>query len=229
MLIKFSAVTITFKMIPIFRDISSQEVVCCHFSNIKKFVIPNDVSNFLIPDELNCQSDYFLKKRLLTRFMLSKYFSCSPLDIVFDYSRNKPGIFGRDSCDFNISHSDDSIAIICCKSGSCGVDIEKNRKIKFRNKIADRFMIKDDGDNFIEQWTRKEAVIKCLGKGMFQDAKNYDVYHDIALYKGEVTNIRINTILSGGFYLSVAHNGLECAPAIFNYDFNNNFLKKIVE
>lgn len=124
--------------------------------------------------------------------------------ITYIIERNeygKPYIKNNPNLHFNISHTKDMI--VCAVSEkSIGVDIETVRPTY--NRIAEKFFsVKEqeyifkskDGQDvrFCEIWTRKEAYVKWIGKGMLMPFKSFDVIHDN----------RIVTIFVGKYILSV--------------------------
>ncbi|SNS38886.1 4'-phosphopantetheinyl transferase family protein [Dokdonia pacifica] len=72
---------------------------------------------------------------------------------------------------FNISHSGNTVVCVFSKQ-EVGVDIEEINDIDydlFENVFTPKELqdIKDNGlDTFYEYWTKKESVIKAIGKGM---------------------------------------------------------------
>ncbi len=72
---------------------------------------------------------------------------------------------------FNISHSGNTVVCVFSKQ-EIGVDIEEINEIEyklFENVFSSRELaeINDKGlDKFYEFWTKKESVIKAIGKGM---------------------------------------------------------------
>lgn len=103
--------------------------------------------------------------------------------INFEYGKyGKPFIKGHKEWQFNISHTDGMIAI-ATSDFSIGIDIEKIREPDER--IARRFFSEkeqeyiretDSAIRFFEVWTRKEAYIKCIGKGFYQPLNSFDVF-----------------------------------------------------
>ena len=114
----------------------------------------------------------------------------------------KPHIKNSD-LNFNISHSGNMVVCIFSNE-EIGVDIEEVQGIEysiFENVFSDLEMcaIKESGINkFYEYWTRKESIIKAIGKGMsipLLDIKinegNYNTYFNEIWYtkSNQLTNI----------------------------------------
>lgn len=95
--------------------------------------------------------------------------------------------FGKPTADndlhFNISHSGDYV-LFALSDREIGCDIEKARDINPEKlgKIVfcdnEMTAIKNSADKlqcFFDLWTRKESLLKCIGKGFHQSSKSVDV------------------------------------------------------
>lgn len=77
--------------------------------------------------------------------------------------------------DFNISHSGELIVCALSDKGKVGVDVEEIRSVKiedFKDVLSiseyNKVVISKDRDNqFFNTWTKKEAVVKANGKGLY--------------------------------------------------------------
>ena len=87
---------------------------------------------------------------------------------------------------FNLSHSGD-YAVLAVSECETGVDIEVFRRVDAlrMGKIVfcqnEMNMLEAEGDRlrlFFEFWTKKEALLKCMGKGFHRNAKSVDVSGD---------------------------------------------------
>ncbi|CAO3439445.1 4'-phosphopantetheinyl transferase family protein [Azospirillum endophyticum] len=122
-------------------------------------------------------TDRFILRRGLLRLLLGRCTGRDPAGLAFDYgTHGKPTLSGGPS--FNLSDSEDSLAIAVAAEGRIGVDIERLRPIESADGIADRFFHaaecaalwalgperRDEG--FLLAWTRKEAFIKAAGVGL---------------------------------------------------------------
>lgn len=123
----------------------------------------------------------FAITRLALRRVIARYVPFSPEQIQFSYQRNgKPQIAvaqNQIGLNFNISHSE-KLAIIAVSLGRrIGIDVERYRTIEFL-EIASRYfsdceyrelsMLPQDElrNSFFAYWTRKEALLKAIGKGI---------------------------------------------------------------
>lgn len=102
----------------------------------------------------------------------------------------KPFIKGKDF--FSYSHSGDFVVLATSKVSEVGVDIEKispsrlytNKKI-FNEKEID-FINKNPNVNFFILWTRKESLLKLIGKGIQKTTLNdIDVTNEINDYNNK--------------------------------------------
>lgn len=111
-------------------------------------------------------------------------------------SNGKPFFEDYPDFHFNISHSEDLIAVAVSKT-SVGVDIETLRDVNL--DIAGRFFAKKEtrfiktSRDFLYVWTRKEALLKKTGEGLK------------GIRKAQVLeNNEIKTFEEKGFILSVS-------------------------
>lgn len=99
--------------------------------------------------------------------------------------------FGKPEADnglhFNISHSGEYV-LFALSDKKIGCDIEKFRNIdpEKLGKIVfcdnEMSLIKNSADKqqcFFDLWTRKESLLKCIGKGFHQNSKSVDVSRNI--------------------------------------------------
>lgn len=135
------------------------------YLNIKPLfdLFPSSVKNYLD----NIKDNNKLKISALSYFLLwliiYKEYKIKLLpEIKFI---NKPRFKDDFPCYFNISHSYNAIAIAISLK-EVGVDIEKNRKID--QKLIKYFLSEEEINNTnpLEYFTKKEAVLKCLDKGI---------------------------------------------------------------
>ena len=130
----------------------------------------------------------FIVARAFLRKILHLYTEISPEKLVFDYApRGKP--FLRDcptKLYFNLSHSSDIAVYALTSCGEIGVDIEKIEP-EFKVDVARRFFSEKEvrelealpSENrhigFYRIWSRKEALIKALGEGLFAPLNEFSV------------------------------------------------------
>lgn len=91
-----------------------------------------------------------------------------------------------DGREFNLSHSGDWV-LLALDSNEIGCDIEKVQFVKYEdmgkfvfceNEMHRLKSSPDRAGAFFELWTKKEALLKCMGKGFHRGAKSVDVSGD---------------------------------------------------
>ena len=98
-----------------------------------------------------------------------------------DITYNEYGKPLHDKIYFNISHSKDYVIMALTKKQEIGVDIEYI-KDKVNDDLIDYVLSEKEKDfvnlnktkNFYYLWTRKEAILKCTGRGIVKNLKQID-------------------------------------------------------
>lgn len=101
---------------------------------------------------------------------------------------------------FSIAHCDKRLLLAITRHFPLGVDIEDNyKKIELETAIdvlADEELknysamsMKLKYQQFLIYWTRKEAYLKAIGKGLINDLKSVDTTHQEVKYLGKSTGI----------------------------------------
>ncbi len=135
----------------------------------------------------------FTVRRGRLRQLVSAYADLEPAAVRFDYGeRGKPTLAGEppDGLTFNLSDSKD-LALYAFASGlELGVDIEVVREMSDALGISERFFANEEREAlrrieedrrdaaFFRCWTRKEAYIKAIAKGLAEPLKNFCVAFD---------------------------------------------------
>ncbi|HEY5588531.1 MAG TPA: 4'-phosphopantetheinyl transferase superfamily protein [Candidatus Paceibacterota bacterium] len=132
------------------------------------------------------------KKLSLFSNILVQYIACQSLNTTINelhFTNNeygKPYLTGYPNFHYNISHIRNAI-VVGVSNKPIGVDIEKIKQSDL--KIANRFFadneikyILSDAKKydklFYEIWTKKEAYIKWIGKGLSVPLQSFDVLSD---------------------------------------------------
>ena len=196
---------------------------CYTFYNLTHFVLPHNLSSFLPDSDIQNRSELYIKTRLLLRSVLSLYVNVKAPDLTFNYDNAKPRLNDFDNIDFNISHAKDSFAVVVGFNCKCGVDLEYKKVVSYKDRVAERFAMTSDAadltdDDFIRLWTRTEAVIKCMGQGMFSHAKFYNILRDDVLFKGEAFGLNVRSWDNDTHYISVASSSDRCVQH-YSYNF----------
>ncbi|MBX9807766.1 MAG: 4'-phosphopantetheinyl transferase superfamily protein [Flavobacteriaceae bacterium] len=152
--------------------------------------LKSDLVKFLNTTELD-RTERFHKEidkgryiicRSILKFILSAHTKLPVNNIFLDYHFNKkPYLAAHPWLNFNISHSED-FAVIAISKNKVGIDIEYIAKdFEFTNLLPDVFeeneiLAIQNAVNkehaFYTSWTRKEAFVKALGKGIDEDFKS---------------------------------------------------------
>lgn len=152
--------------------------------------------SLLNADEITMAQSYFFRKnshcsiisRACLRILLGNYLKCDPYSIILH--KNKYGkLFLSAESDFffNVSHTNEFILYAFTRMVPIGIDIEDTqRNIEFLD-VAKLFFTEGEveklnrlsGDDlrsaFFRVWTKKEAFIKAVGKGMSLLLKQFEV------------------------------------------------------
>lgn len=130
----------------------------------------------------------FAARRAQLRQVLSAVLDISPCDLLFDLNEfGKPSVRDGDGLSFNTSSSGDIGLCVVSLGVEIGCDIEQRDPAKASVAIAERFFAPDErvdlaalGDDqwlegFFNCWTRKEALLKCDGRGLSGDMGAFTV------------------------------------------------------
>lgn len=125
---------------------------------------------------------------------------------------------------FNLSHSGDWV-LLALSDKEIGCDIERLRqtdalrlgKVVFtENEMALLRQSRDRLGKFYELWTKKEALLKCMGKGFHRAAKTVDVSDDIFSENG--FDYYMQTKVFADYTISVCTRGKSEEAAIEFFD-----------
>ncbi len=178
---------------------SSNEVhVWRVFLDLPEFEIKS-LLEFLSVDELERANRFYFEKdkkrfivsRGILRKILSHYLGISPQMIRFEYTiYGKPVLASKSGeathC-FNLSHSNEFALYAVSIGRNIGIDIERVRDDVSVEQISQKFYSHNEisalenihKNNrvklFFKYWTRKEALLKAIGKGLSFSMEQYDV------------------------------------------------------
>ncbi len=135
--------------------------------------------------------EQFIVSRGALRSILSRYLDINPGTLRFSYNLyGKPYLVanqGATTLDFNLSHSEGIALIAITKNRDIGIDIEQIRTNFPCQPIAEKFFSTLENSvllslpenlqhqAFFTCWTRKEAYIKAVGKGLSIPLNRFDV------------------------------------------------------
>jgi len=154
---------------------------------------------WLAPDECERASRFhfardknrFVARRAILRQILADYLLADPRAIQFAYDEyGKPSLriaADRAHVRFNASHSNGLALIGVTRGRDLGVDIEHMRPAFVRETIPEQFFapsevqalrtlpVDQQVTAFFNCWTRKEAYIKAIGKGLSEPLDQFEV------------------------------------------------------
>lgn len=150
----------------------------------------NSAIEFLSMDEVERANRFyfendrsqFIVRRSILKQIIAKYLEIDPKNLLFGYNLfGKPHLINdslKHSLKFNMSYSNNMALYAISYEIEVGIDIEFIQKdIEFQ-QIIDRFFSPNEieylrninidkrKEEFFKIWTRKEAVLKALGKGV---------------------------------------------------------------
>ena len=131
----------------------------------------------------------FVAGRGALRFILAGYLSMEPRQVTFSYGPyGKPSVANSpNGIEFNLSHSNDLMAVAACRRRSVGIDIEKENAQFQPREIAGRYfceqekkeMAQADDETalrtFFQLWTAKEAVTKATALGLSLELSKVEI------------------------------------------------------
>lgn len=174
--------------------------------------------------------------RLRDRFIVAHAARCVIIDSMFGIacrdqivglgSRGKPYLVDRSDIQFNLSYSQDRFAIAVARDTPIGIDIEHLRTIEDadalaalhyslseRTALATQAIGSEEFDRiFLGVWTRKEAFLKALGRGL-GDLPLAEI--DCGAFRTETVRmgdrqIRTDTTLISSYLVSWAWERIGC-------------------
>lgn len=120
----------------------------------------------------------FIVAHGVLRKLLRRYIGISDFDITFAYGPGGKPSLPDSRVEFNISHTDGVIVLAFAQDCPLGVDVERIRPVEEMMQIASRYFCSAEAQElgelpeaqreraFFLCWTRKEAYIKAIGKGL---------------------------------------------------------------
>lgn len=205
------------KIIPNKRVHSFVELYYC--LSPESFKLDRKILNYLSYEEIN-RAENFIKHNDKTTYLsahaflkkkLADILNISPQEIILNKNKHgKPYI--KQNIYFNLSHSHNCWCIAVCNINEIGVDIEmiqyqtnyediieyyftKNEQNKINNE-------KNSIEEFYKLWTRKEALQKAIGKGLWSNINQSDVCRN----EVQAETLDLNNKLSR-YYLSSIYLG----------------------
>jgi len=187
----------------------------------------------------------FMLRRGILKQIISKYLAIDPQNLPFEYNRfGKPYLITdslKHDLKFNMSYSNN--VALCCISPqkNVGIDIEYLHKDVEFQPIIDRFfsqnekefieniVINKQKEGFFKIWTRKEAILKAMGKGMSFPLEminvpfkknNFTININSFGNQGNESSWYVQDLFPASNYVaSIAIEGLDSEPLISHFTF----------
>jgi 4'-phosphopantetheinyl transferase len=130
-------------------------------------------------------------KHLLKKILLDEGYGPDILESVKTNEWSRP--FIDDRIDFNISHSGDIVVIAMGRNLRLGIDVEEIKPVDIDDfelffSAEELLAIKQSPDplvSFYHLWTKKEAVLKANGKGMYLPIEEVNLIGNAAVCESE--------------------------------------------
>jgi 4'-phosphopantetheinyl transferase len=132
-------------------------------------------------------TERFIIARGALRDIIARYINIPAQDIIFAYTKCGKPYLPHSNFHFNLSHSGQYILYAFTKCAEIGVDIEEcKNNIEFVS-VAKEFLSEAEHRQFLmispeerclafyRAWTRKEAVLKAMGEGLYFPANQLEV------------------------------------------------------
>ena len=153
-----------------------------------------------------------LLAQLIEEFFPLKNYSLK--NLTYD-PLNKPYLI--DGFYFSVAHADGMVVVTATLQGRVGIDIEKIKPIEvmlLREYFTDSEWQwlgarKFATPYFYFLWTRKEALLKADGKGVYENFKLIDVLNDELIYNAAQYYLREITLPIAGFTIALASSNLQ--------------------
>ncbi|GAC1381009.1 MAG: hypothetical protein NVSMB45_05100 [Ginsengibacter sp.] len=178
-LIEGKDLSVYYEMLP---DHLDEEVL-----NINVGLLPLAISSIINKyKDLNSRWLRVKGKILLKQLLLDMHLvELSSLNSISYSKENKT--FLSSEVDFSISHCKNAVICAVTRTGTIGVDIEciipvNTKEFEDHFTIKELEMIENDTKSFFKLWTKKEALAKATGLGVFFDFKNHEVIKNEITY-----------------------------------------------
>ncbi len=149
----------------------------------------------LAPGELERASRFYLDRHRdgyvvvhgILRDILGRYLGQPAQSLEFSYGRRGKPRLARSPLSFNLSDSDGLALYAVARGREVGVDVERHRRFPDLDGMAKLACTSRERDNllrlaepgrteaFFDLWTRKEALVKAVGVGLFQGLDEFEV------------------------------------------------------
>lgn len=186
----------------------------------------------------------FILSKAVSKLIMGKMLGIPATDLKIAYQKKgKPYVLGAESLiQFNVSHTDEMVAL-ALDANPIGVDIESIDNISKAEAVGNKVLSESEQmaiardkapkTQFCVFWTRKEALLKGLGKGIDDDIKKVPaidgVHHIWEDWGPTLPNWNVRSLsIFGGHCCSVAYTerARHRMPRLFKID--ADFLLKLL-
>ena len=181
--------------------------------------------------------DFYQKQRFIRRYFLAAFMDCDIRAVQYGVEQKRPFVINDHSVCFSVSHAADSFSMIITQGGLCGIDIEHMRNVYYKKGISQRFFCPQEqhmlakcdysDEAFFNIWTRKEALIKMLGKTMYRYARQYDTCDGERCAHNVDQPFLIDTYAYDDVLLSIAKSCSEPEGLLPVLDFKNASMRVV--
>jgi 4'-phosphopantetheinyl transferase len=131
----------------------------------------------------------FIAARGMLRELLGRYLNVEPAQVNFSYQERGKPFLADTTLQFNVSHSHDLAVFAFTLFSAVGVDVEKT-EMKFNDSVAKRYFHAleysqlhslpeaEQAREFFRIWSRKEALIKAIGEGVYFSLSSFSALGD---------------------------------------------------
>jgi len=164
----------------------------------------------------------FIVSRGGLRIILARYLNIQPQTIVFNYNKFGKPYLRHAKLRFNVSHSGNYILYAIAEAANVGIDVEECKRTIGFLSTAKHFLSENEYHKFLTVapserwlafyrcWTRKEAILKALGKGLF-----------FPLHQLEVSFLPFEKTQIENFFIKSPKNGLY---QLYEMQFEENYI-----
>ncbi len=183
------------RSIPQSQTVSADEISLWSVALDQPTAVVSELRRLLAPNECLRAERYFLerdKRRFIVargtmRLILGTLIGSDPERLVIEYGAEGKPSLAESSLNFNLSHAHEQTVLAVAWQREIGVDIEFIRPVQDMQQIARKYFSPNEYASllslppserliaFFKCWSRKEAFIKALGKGLTFPLDQFDV------------------------------------------------------
>lgn len=129
-----------------------------------------------VQDHSAKRNKYLLLSRSLLQYILQSFYKIQELPSIGYLEHGKPYFIDHPNLAFNITHTNNTMAIIVAKEGPVGIDIEEIKQRKNFVGLEEKVLHSIEKEwlhsqtnylyGFFTLWSAKEAYLKATGQGL---------------------------------------------------------------